>query len=80
MLPCVAIMSSSKKDAEHGRLCNLVGLCMRCAHVQIIHSDRGSTFYLCGVSKRDPRFAKYPRLPVIDCSAFADESSGEPSQ
>ena len=28
-------------------------------------------FYLCELSKVDSRFAKYPRLPVIECSGYA---------
>ena len=47
-----------------------VGLCANCAHVQIIKSDRGSVFYMCLLSKTDPRFPKYPRLPVIACSGY----------
>lgn len=47
-----------------------IGLCSRCTHVQIIRSNRGSTYYLCRVSLEDARFPKYPRLPVLRCSAF----------
>ncbi len=44
------------------------GLCASCRHLVIVTSDRGSTFVQCGLAKTDPRFAKYPRLPVIECS------------
>jgi hypothetical protein len=44
------------------------GLCARCLHAQIIRSDRGSRFYLCRLSAVDPRYPKYPRLPVIQCA------------
>jgi mannose-6-phosphate isomerase-like protein (cupin superfamily) len=47
------------------------GLCGGCVHVELIRSDRGSLFYLCKRSARDPRFAKYPRLPVLSCSGYA---------
>jgi hypothetical protein len=47
-----------------------VGLCRTCAHVKLIASPRGSTFYLCRLSETDPRFAKYPRLPVIRCAGY----------
>jgi hypothetical protein len=44
-------------------------------------SGRGSTFWLCGLSATDPRFAKYPRLPVARCAGFSargeDDDSGE---
>jgi len=43
------------------------GLCASCAHLRLIRSGRGSTFYLCGRSTTDRRFAKYPRLPVSSC-------------
>jgi len=33
-----------------------------------VTSARGSTFLLCGRSDHDPRFAKYPRLPVLACA------------
>ena len=43
------------------------GLCASCRHLVVIKSDRGSTFVQCGLSKTDPRFARYPPLPVIVC-------------
>jgi hypothetical protein len=48
------------------------GLCATCAHVDIIRSDRGSIFYLCKLSACDPRFPKYPRLPVLACPGFEE--------
>jgi len=35
-----------------------------------IVSDRGSVFYLCELSKVDPRYPKYPRLPVFTCKGY----------
>jgi len=53
------------------------GLCSSCLHVRLIRSDRGATFYLCQLSATDPRFPKYPRLPVLTCSGFEeDKNSG----
>jgi hypothetical protein len=46
------------------------GLCGRCLHVQPVQSSRGSTFYLCRLSFSDPRFARYPPLPVLSCAGF----------
>jgi hypothetical protein len=46
------------------------GLCAACAHVKLIANPRGSTFYLCRLSASDPRFPKYPRLPVIQCAGY----------
>ena len=49
-----------------------VGLCATCQHVRRITSDRGSVFYLCTLSKTDPRFPKYPRLPILTCPGFEE--------
>jgi hypothetical protein len=46
------------------------GLCESCSHAQIIDSRRGSRFWLCGLSRADPRFPKYPRLPVVRCGGY----------
>ena len=46
------------------------GLCAACAHAHIVTSARGSAFVMCGLSRTDERFAKYPRLPVLACVGF----------
>jgi hypothetical protein len=51
------------------------GLCSGCAHVQVITTDRGSQFYLCLLSRVDPRFPKYPRLPVLQCAGYTPRAS-----
>jgi hypothetical protein len=48
-----------------------VGLCATCVHARTVVSGRGSTFWLCGLSATDSRYARYPRLPVTHCSGFA---------
>lgn len=56
------------------------GLCSLCRHARRIVSARGSTFYRCTVAEVDPRFPKYPRLPVRACVGFLpepDASAGE---
>jgi hypothetical protein len=35
-----------------------------------VTSDRGSVFYLCQLSKDDPSFPKYPKLPVLKCRGY----------
>ena len=47
-----------------------VGLCVRCVHHRVTGNRRGSQFYLCGLAATDPRFRKYPRLPVLRCEGF----------
>jgi hypothetical protein len=46
------------------------GLCNDCVHARRIRSDRASTFLRCQLSFTDPRFEKYPRLPVRTCSGY----------
>jgi hypothetical protein len=46
------------------------GLCEACVNVRAVASRRGSRFLLCALSRTDPRFPKYPRLPVLSCAGF----------
>jgi len=46
------------------------GLCADCAHAREVTSAKGASFVLCGLSRTDERFAKYPRLPVLACVGF----------
>ncbi|MFL5681337.1 MAG: hypothetical protein ACJ77B_12135 [Chloroflexota bacterium] len=47
------------------------GLCGRCRNARLVVSGRGSRFVLCELSRTDPRFPRYPSLPVIACAGFA---------
>lgn len=47
-----------------------VGLCARCRHVRVVRSGKGSRFVRCALSESDRRFARYPRLPVIECAGY----------
>jgi hypothetical protein len=47
------------------------GLCDDCVHSRRVRSARGAVFYLCLLHEDDARFAKYPRLPVAQCSGYA---------
>jgi hypothetical protein len=46
------------------------GLCDTCRHAERITSARGSQFTLCGRSRTDPSFQRYPRLPVLACHGY----------
>ena len=46
-----------------------VGLCFGCRHSRTVTS-RTSLFWMCELSRTDPRFDKYPRLPVVACAGF----------
>jgi hypothetical protein len=50
-----------------------VGLCARCQHVKVIHSDRGSTFYQCSRAVTDSNYAHYPVLPKLECRGFEEK-------
>ncbi|PYM41996.1 MAG: hypothetical protein DME12_09535 [Candidatus Rokuibacteriota bacterium] len=50
-----------------------MGLCALCRHARSVTSARGSTFVLCGRSAFDPRFPKYPALPVLRCEGVEPE-------
>ena len=58
----------------------IAGLCSRCQHSHLVESSKGSVFLLCELSKTDPRFPKYPRLPVLACLGYKrrDLSEKEP--
>ena len=51
-----------------------VGLCADCLHSRCIESAHGSVFFLCELSLSDPRFPKYPRLPVLSCDGYKKKS------
>ncbi len=54
-----------------------VGLCSTCIHVRRVGNRRGSLFYRCALAEHDARFAKYPRLPVMNCIGYEpDVDSG----
>jgi hypothetical protein len=43
------------------------GLCETCRHQYLVRNTRGSSFSRCERSKTDPRYPKYPRIPVTSC-------------
>jgi hypothetical protein len=46
------------------------GLCEECRHQRLVPNTRGSVFSLCELSRTDPRFPRYPPLPVLSCPGF----------
>jgi hypothetical protein len=54
------------------------GLCGGCVHARIVETARESRFLLCELSRTDPRFPRYPNLPVLACHGFerVDRSLG----
>jgi len=46
------------------------GLCGTCRHARVIMSDKGSRFLMCERAKTDPRYRRYPPLPVLSCQGY----------
>lgn len=46
------------------------GLCGTCQHMKQTETKRGSSFYLCLLSRTDRSFRKYPALPVNHCQGY----------
>ena len=55
-----------------------VGLCSGCRHARVVRTPR-SRFWLCRLAAVDPRFDRYPRLPVIRCIGFEPGTPEEPA-
>jgi len=45
------------------------GLCGTCLHLRLQASAR-SVFVRCGLAEQDPRFPRYPPLPVRACPGY----------
>lgn len=45
------------------------GLCATCEHLRVLASRR-SVFVRCGLAEKDPRFPRYPPLPVVACAGY----------
>jgi hypothetical protein len=67
----------SKPPASGERPTPRVGLCDTCAHQQLVRNTRGSTFSLCGRSREDPTYPRYPRLPVLACPGYEHQAPPE---
>ncbi len=71
---------ADRADFNFAGLHDPIGLCAICRHARVVQSSHGSTFYLCRLAEIDPRFSKYPRLPVMRCAGYdAAETSGDAS-
>ena len=55
-----------------------VGLCRTCVHSRRVPAGP-NRYWLCRLSETDPRFPRYPRLPVVACDGYrprTDEEAG----
>jgi hypothetical protein len=62
---------SPRKESDDAQ----IGLCATCRHLKRNRNDRGSVFYYCRKSERDPAYPKYPPLPVLRCDGFEKAES-----
>lgn len=51
------------------------GLCRGCRHARLKAAVR-SAFLRCALADADPRFPRYPRLPVLACGGYAPQREG----
>lgn len=70
MLSHLGLRGAQRVMVESGKERSRVGLCADCVHARRMESDRGSVFWRCELSATDPRFPKYPRLPVLECDGY----------
>jgi hypothetical protein len=54
-----------------------VGLCATCQWMRTVTNRRGSVFYRCGRAESDPRFVRYPPLPVLTCPGYEGEAPAQ---
>jgi len=66
---------SPKRRCSIKKVKDVVGLCNACRHSGVIRNMKGSVFYLCELSRSNPDFPKYPRLPVVSCNGYAPAST-----
>ncbi len=77
---CGSRLPKSRAQCDREMTDETAGLCASCCHSTEVRNARGSVFRLCELSKTDPRFEKYPRLPVLSCSGFQQMDLGPGSQ
>ena len=62
-------------SGKSGQLKVQIGWCALCRHARTVkHPRGGADYWRCARADDDPQLARYPRLPVEQCAAFADES------
>ncbi|HEY2955663.1 MAG TPA: hypothetical protein VGK89_10495 [Candidatus Eisenbacteria bacterium] len=52
-----------------------VGLCLGCRHARRVPTPR-ATYWLCELAASDPRFERYPRLPMRSCPGYEPRAEG----
>lgn len=68
------VMSDPPRDATRER----VGLCATCRHARQVPTPK-TLYWLCGLAATDPRFDRYPRLPVVACGGYRRDDAEPPA-
>ncbi len=61
-------------DPEVPRWGTHPGLCVSCANARVVKGAQ-SVFWMCALAAFDPRYRRYPALPVLSC---AGHTAGQP--
>ena len=59
------------------RLRRIAGLCGSCRHALLRPTQKDTVYLRCGLAATDPRYAKYPQLPVLRCPGHRPEGADE---
>jgi hypothetical protein len=54
-----------------------VGLCGRCRFARTQVGSGGNRFWRCSRSDEDRDYPRYPRIPVITCPGFAENTPAD---
>lgn len=79
MSPATGFRRPRRPDYPRRVSVHRFGLCDGCAHQRIVRSGRGSVFSLCERSFADPRYAKYPPVPVASCPGYDPRPQDPPT-
>ena len=65
-------------SAGHQRLpADPIGLCRTCGNARRVQT-RAREYWMCRLATTDPRFERYPRLPVLACAGYAGGTPERP--
>ncbi|MEK7857518.1 MAG: cysteine-rich CWC family protein [Elusimicrobiota bacterium] len=56
--------------AEIESIIAAAGLCASCRKSKRLTTKTGSAIYRCALAETDPKFTKFPRLPMADCPGY----------
>lgn len=55
----------------------IFGLCSGCQFQRVVRTTRGSSFSLCELSRENPLYPRYPKMPVGACAGYAPRPADE---